>query len=79
MRILDSDTDRALDGLLLEFDEHELAAFANAIEQLLRIPLGDHDHVYNEDYQKEVTVTVYDPDDLTRYNERSKRLITEGL
>jgi hypothetical protein len=38
-----------------------------------------HEHISSEDYQKEITVCLYDPTVLEKFSERSNKLILEDV
>ncbi len=79
MRILDESSDQSLSNVILYFTLAEAGTMRNALDSLLAEPVTNHVHVSQEDYQKEVTVCIYDADLLADddFNERSLRLIRE--
>lgn len=48
------------------------------LEQLLAEPDQHHFHLNDDEYRREITLTVYQADDLEHYDERSKKLIETG-
>ena len=77
MRILDQDNDRSVNAVTLYLTKSEAAELRDSLEYILEDPVGRHEHTSSNDYAKEVTVCIYDPDHLTNFDERSKRLILE--
>lgn len=78
MRILDEDSDRPLSRvtLYLTIDEaRELRSTLDAVFQ----DHSRHEHISSNDYDKQITVCVYDTSALQGFTERSKRLILEDL
>ena len=75
MRILDQDNDRSINAVTLYLTKSEAAELRDSLEQILADPVGRHEHTSSYDYAKEVTVCIYDPDQLAQFDERSKRLI----
>jgi hypothetical protein len=55
----------------------EAQELKGAIDQLLSNRKLHHLHVSADDYQKEITVSLYDETDLSGYDERSRILILE--
>jgi hypothetical protein len=77
MRILDQDNDRSVGSVIIYLTNSEAAELRDSIEQMLAAPIGRHEHVSSNDYAKEITVCIYDPNRLEQFDERSKRLILE--
>lgn len=84
MRILDEVTDKRIDRLTIYLLESEASELRDSLDALLeraranRSLSGDHEHVPSLDFEDEVTVCLYDPENLELLNERSRRLIREG-
>jgi hypothetical protein len=47
------------------------------LEQLLANWPSRHEHVSSSDYKKQITVCIYDAENLEGFDERSKQLINE--
>ena len=79
MRILDESSDTPLSNVTLYFTLSEAGTLHNALDNLLAQPVSNHVHVSQEDYQKEVTVCIYDADNLDAddFSPRSLRLIRD--
>lgn len=77
MRILDCDNDRKLDEVLLFLTLSEARELRDSLKQLIESPMGNHSHISNEDFQKEITVCIYDEKKLVGFSERFKKLILE--
>ncbi len=75
MRILDKDSDKSLNNVLLYLSYSQALEFRDSLNDLLKRPLNNHSHVSSDDYKKEITVCIYDTDNLCGFNERSKKLI----
>ena len=76
MFILDEETDTSKKSIILYLTKREALELKNSIEDLLK-ESHQHSHISSEDYQKEVSICLYNPSDLTEFNDRSKRLILE--
>ena len=79
MRLLDDDADRKLDRVTLFLTLDEPNGLKDSLEGLIQRPNGNHAHVSTRDFRKEITVSVYDENQLDGLSERSKRLIREEL
>ena len=77
MRILDQDRDKSVNRITLYLLRSEAEELKDSLESLLRPEGGHHEHVSSSDYSKEVTVTVYDADNVSSFDGRSRELIDE--
>ncbi len=75
MRILDETSDKSLENTTLYLTFMEASHLRDSLNQLLKEPLNNHAHISSEDYQKEITVCIYDVNNLQGFSERSKNLI----
>lgn len=75
MRILDDDSDKKLDTISIFLTKDEALQFQSYLDQLLKNPKLQHSHLSSTDYQKEITICLYDEQTLEGFSERSKRLI----
>lgn len=78
MRILDGLSDRPLHDVCLYLTPAEAAQLAFALKRLINDPADHHVHVHDADYKHEITVTIYRDDNLSSFDERSRRLIQDG-
>ena len=76
MRILDIKADRKADQILLYLTRREVGELRDSLASLLGTP-GEHYHIPSDDFKKEITVCMYDPDSppAPQFDERSKKLI----
>lgn len=77
MRILDENSDKSLENVILYLTQSEASELRDALDDLLKNPLNNHVHISNENYQKEITVCLYDVNNLDDFNKRSKKLILD--
>lgn len=75
MRILDEISDKSLKNVILYLTLAEATELKNDLDELLKKPLNNHVHISNENFQKEITVCIYDMENLKGFNERSLNLI----
>ncbi len=76
MRILDMKRDCKLDDVTLYLARSEAEELRDSLVALLRDPYG-HQHMPSQDFEKEITICLYDPDSPPdpSFDERSKKLI----
>jgi hypothetical protein len=75
LRILNDDTDKKLDSISIFLTKEELMQLRSYLNQLSDDPDMDHVHLSSTDYQKEVTVCLYDTGKLDGLHPRSIKLI----
>lgn len=78
MRILNLNDSEPLSNITVYLTPAEATQMIGYLEQMLAEPEQHHFHLNDEEYQREITLAVYQPDDLKRCDERSKRLIQTG-
>jgi hypothetical protein len=77
MRILNSDTNTALQAVVLYLELNELQEVLGLLEGLAQNPSEQHVHLSDAKFQKEITIAVYTASNLDTFDERSRRLIVE--
>lgn len=75
MRILDESTEFSLSKLTVFLTKAEAGQLRDAVDALLQRGGRGHEHVDSEDFTKEITVAVYDVDDISQFCERAQHLI----
>ena len=75
MRILDEISDKSLENVILYLTFAEASELKDSLDELLKKPLNNHTHISSENFQKEITICIYDVYNLKGYNERSINLI----
>ena len=75
MRILDDKSDKKLNSVSLFLTKTEATHLIGYLAQLLSNKSLDHSHLMSEDYKKEVTVCLYDPENVDNFQERIQKLI----
>jgi hypothetical protein len=76
MRIYNAETDKKANRVTLYLTPDEAKEMKDALEALL----GDskkhhHEHIPDSDFKKEITICIYREDNLSTFDERSKKLI----
>lgn len=78
MRILDETTNKSVETLTLLLEKAEAIQLIGYLEQLIDIAPGTHHyHLNNDDYSKEITISLYDNSNLNCFSDRYKLLITK--
>lgn len=75
MRILDEISDKSLKNIILYLTLAEASELKDSLDVLLNKPLDNHAHIPDENFQKEITVCIYDIENLKGFDERSMNLI----
>jgi len=78
MRMLDEDNNRPIDGLLLMLTPEEAAELRDTLDCLLTPPYKNHSHISDINYQREITVAIYTPDNIGSFAESVQRLIKDN-
>jgi len=75
MYILDEVSDKSLERVVVYLTHSEALELKDSLEDLLKKPLANHAHISDENFQKELTVCIYDVNNLKGFNKRSIDLI----
>ena len=77
MRILDNESDKKLDDIAIFLNMEEAIQLRGYLNQLLDNPKLQHAHLSSADYQKEITICLYNEKDLQGFHPRAIKLIKE--
>jgi hypothetical protein len=78
MRILNQDTDKSVKNLLILLTREEAMELKDDLEQLISKGQDqDHAHLNDADFQREITVAIYNSEKCWFFNDRVKQLIAE--
>jgi GGDEF domain-containing protein len=75
MRILDEISDKSLENIILYLTFSEASELRDSLDDILKKPVNNHIHISSENIQKEITVCIYDINNLKGFNKRSMDLI----
>ncbi len=75
MKIYDPESKRVLSEVTLFLTPEEAAELAASAQGLANDPSQHHTHVSDADYQIEITIAVYTPDNFEEFDEESRRVI----
>ncbi len=79
MRLLDEDRNQAVMGLTLLLTPAEARELASKLSGLLEADWdGNHFHVNDASYERELTVAIYTKENLTSFDDRSRELIGDS-
>jgi hypothetical protein len=76
MRIIDQRRDEQLDGITIMLTPAEAAELASKIKNLA-VATGDHAHVFDAEYRRELVVAVYTPENLHLFHESVRKAVLE--
>jgi hypothetical protein len=76
MRIYNVDTDTKVNEIILYLTPDEAKEMKYALEQVISdSKKHHHKHISDSEYKTEITVCIYKEDNLSTFDERSKKLI----
>ncbi len=76
MRILNQDDNKSIRNVLLMLTVKEAAELKDDLERLLsKKVLNDHSHINDSEYIHELSLALYDTNNIGEFNERTKKLI----
>ncbi len=77
MRILNEDSNKSMQNVLLLLTVQEASELRDDLERLISQKIfNDHSHINDSDYEHELTIALYNPDNIEEFNERTKKLIS---
>jgi len=82
MRILDQDKDSKVDQVTIFLQLEEAKQLRDSLNELISNPSIHHSHISSEDYQKEITVCIYNETDtklMQQFDKRSLKLIEKDV
>lgn len=78
MHILDDETDKTLKRITILLTKKEMRQLQGYVRQLLEEkPSSDHHHLSTDDYQKEITLCLYDPNNIEAFQEFIQKIIQQ--
>jgi len=77
MRILDDESNKKVESVSILLTRKEAIQMNSYLDEVIANPELQHFHLSSEDYQKEITISIYDPEDLEKFHPRFKRLIIQ--
>ena len=76
MRILNDESDKKVNKVILYLTPDEAQEMKHALEQVISDSKKyHHKHILDSEYKREITVCIYKEDNLSSFDERSKKLI----
>lgn len=78
MYILDDETNKKLSCITIILSKSEIQQLLGYAKQLLeKSSPSDHYHLSSEDYQKEITLCMYDKENLSDFHPRIQKLVKD--
>ena len=78
MYILNDDLDSKLDRITIFLNKKEIQQLIGYAKQLLeKAPSSEHYHLSSEDYQKEITIWMYDSENIENFSTKIQKFIKE--
>jgi hypothetical protein len=79
MRIFDEDNKKSIKNVSIFLTKSEAQEIVDSLNDILEKSQhnADHAHINGIDYKREITVCVYNDNDLRGLNEEAKKLINE--
>jgi len=75
MRLLNQDDDKPLHRVLILLTQPEALELRDSLDLLLENSDDRHEHISSQDYQKEITIGIYEGSKLEGFDDRSRILI----
>ena len=75
MRILDGNHDLPLTNVALYLTVEEARSLHEQLAELIAKPQLHHSHIEDDTFTREITIAIYEPSSLSRFDERSQKLI----
>ena len=76
MRILDEDNDKAIKSVTILLTLLEAIELRDDLDKMLQKEhLYNHTHINDIEYKHEITVAIYNTNEIESYNERIKKVI----
>ena len=75
MHIYDSHSDKTLEEVILYLTSEEAYELYDGLARIMKQPRGNHVHVNNDDYQRELTVCIYRKEDIETFDEKSRQML----
>lgn len=76
MRIYNQKNDKTFDSITIYLTIEEARELHDDLNSLIKHPQGNHVHVSSNDFQYELTVCIYDKDNLDLFDEKSKIVLS---
>lgn len=75
MRIYNLDIEKKVNKVALYLTHEEASEMKDALEGLLSNEKHHHEHIPDKDFKREITISIYSEDNISSFDEKSKKLI----
>lgn len=80
MRLLNNDSNKKMDDITILLTHEEICELRDAINEILESEqTGYHSHINDATYTKEITIAIYNDENVKYFNERCQTLIMEDV
>ena len=73
MRILEQDSNSLLEKIIIYLTKDEAVELSNDLIALIKSP-NYHSHISSNDYKNEITICIYNENELSEFNDVSKKI-----
>ena len=77
MRILDEIRNESVNKITIMLNQSEALEFRDSLDSIIGKDKGHHAHVPSNDFKKEITIAIYDENNVKCFNDRIQRLIVD--
>jgi hypothetical protein len=77
MKIYDENSKRLLTAVTLFLTPEEAANLSEGAADLVKNPRKHHHHISNKDLDNEITVAVYTPENIAKFDQESQEILKE--
>jgi hypothetical protein len=77
MRILNLDTNEKINQVTIYLTSSEAKELKDSLDNLLKNN-SHHEHISDDSYQTEITVCIYEKDNIGEFDTRPKKLISDN-
>ena len=80
MRVFDPNTDTTLKDVVLYLKANEAKELLDSLSEMLETnDLNSHSHINDVSFEHEITVVLYEEQQIDKLNERSQKIIIEDI
>ncbi|MDL2225932.1 hypothetical protein LJC20_07075 [Eubacteriales bacterium OttesenSCG-928-M02] len=78
MRILNEDNNSAIKNLTILLEYHEATELFDSLSAMIKdCQKHEHEHINDKEYEHEITIAIYDENNISTFNPRMVQLIKE--
>ena len=77
MRIIDEDNENLINSVMILLTPNEAHELIDALESI-DATKGDHIHINDVDFSRQITVLIYTPENLQFFNEKVRQAVDQS-